>query len=260
MSIRRFLPFFLLLVISLTLMTYQSNKGTIAPFGFLSEPLNHLNEAIHSLSISVKEPFRKIALRDEENRKLNEEIGKLRLDHQKYREVFFENQRLRDIVSLKEREKRYVTTARIMSRGLDPWSNTLVIGKGRRDGVSKDMAVITPLGLVGKVFVAGDNYSYVLLVTDVSFSAAVKVQETRKEAILSGTGSGHCVLKYVSEEDAIKQGDLIITSGFDDLFPEELLVGYVSGVNKKGASIFQQVEVTPSQDLTSLDEVIILKR
>ncbi len=260
MSIRRLFPFFLLLVLSLTLMTYQSNKGTIAPFGFLSGPLNRLNSAIHSLSASIKEPFRKITLRDEENRKLKEEIYKLRLEQQRYREAFFENQRLREIVSLKEREKRYVATARIISRGPDPWSNTLVIEKGGRDGVIKDMAVITPLGLVGKISAVGDNYSYVLLVTDVSFSAAVKIQETRNEAILSGTGTGHCVLKYVSEEDTITQGDVVITSGFDDLFPQELVVGYVSRVDKKGAGIFQQVEVTPSQDLTRLDEVIIVKR
>ncbi len=260
MSIRRLLPFFLLLVISLILMTYQSNKGAIAPFRFLSSPLNHLNDAIHSLAVSIKEPFSKMAVREEENRKLREEIYKLRMEQQKYREAFFENQRLREIVSLKEREKRYVTTARIISRGPDPWSSALVIEKGGRDGVAKDMAVLTPLGLVGKVSAVGDNYSYVLLVTDAGFSAAVKIQETRKDAILSGTGSGRCILKYVSEEDTISLGDVVITSGFDDLFPQELTVGYISGVNKKGASIFQQVEVTPSQDLTRLDEVIIVKR
>ncbi len=260
MSIRRLFPFFLLLVLSLTLMTYQSNKGTIAPFGFLSGPLNHLNKAIHSLAVSIKEPFRKFTVRDEENRKLKEEVYGLQLELQKYREAFFENQRLREILSLKEREKRYVTTARVISRGPDPWSNTLIIEKGARDGITKDMAVITPLGLVGKISAAADNYSYVLLITDISFSAAVKIQETRKEAILSGTGTGHCILKYVAEEDTIKQGNAIITSGFDDLFPQELVVGYVSRVDRKGSGIFQQVEVTPSQDLTKLDEVIVVKR
>ncbi|HWR59571.1 MAG TPA: rod shape-determining protein MreC [Thermodesulfovibrionales bacterium] len=260
MSSRRLLPFFLLLVLSLTFMTYQSNKGTIAPFRFFSDPLNRLNGMIHSLFVSIKEPFRKITLRDEENRRLREEILKLRMEQQRYREVFYENQRLREITSLKERERRYVTTARIISRGLDPWSNVVVIEKGRRDGVFKDMAAITPLGLVGKVSAEGDNYSQVLFVTDISFSAAVKLQETRKEAILSGTGSAHCILKYVPDEDSIKQGDIVITSGFDDLFPQELVVGYVSKVDKKGASIFQRVEVMPSQDLTRLDEVIIVRR
>ncbi len=260
MSIRRLFPFFLLLVVSVTLMTYQSNKGRIAPFKFLSGPLNTLNNAIHSLSVSVREPFQRAMLREEENRKLREEVNKLRMEQEEYRETFFENQRLRDILSLKEREKRYVATARIISRGEDPWSNTLVVEKGSRDGIAKDMAVITPIGLIGKVSSVSDRYSHVLLVTDMNFSAAVKIQETREDAILSGTGAGYCILKYVPEEEKVKPGDIIVTSGFDDLFPQELVIGYVTRVAKKGASIFQQVEVAPAQDLTKLDEVVIVKR
>lgn len=260
MSIRRLFPLFLVLVLSLTLMTYQSNKGIIAPFRFLSNPLNYLNDAIHSLSISVKEPFRKITVRDEENKKLRGEIHRLLLEQQRYRDLFFENQRLREILSLKERERRYITAARIISRGLDLWSNTLVIEKGKRDGITKDMAVITPLGLVGKISMVTDHYAYVLLITDINFSAAVRIQETRKEAILSGTGARRCVLKYIPEEGVIKEGEAVVTSGFDDVFPQELIVGHVSKVSKKGTSIFQQVEVTPSQDLTKLDEVIIVRR
>jgi rod shape-determining protein MreC len=260
MSIRRLFPFFLLLVVSVTLMTYQSNKGRIAPFKFLSEPLNALSEAVHSLSVSIKEPFRRIMLRDEENTRLRKEINKLRMEQERYRETFFENQRLREIVSLKEREKRYVATARVISKGEDPWSNALVINKGSRDGIAKDMAVMTPLGLVGKISAVNERYAHVLLVTDTSFSAAVKIQETRRDAVLSGTGAGNCRLKYVPEGETVKTGDVVVTSGFDDLFPAELVAGYVTGVAKKGASIFQQVEVAPSQDLMKLDEVVIVTR
>lgn len=260
MSIRRLFPLFLLLILSLTLMTYQSNKGIIAPLKFLSNPFNHLNGMIYSLSGLVKEPFRKVALRDEENQKLREEINRLLLDQQRFREIFFENQRLKEILSLREKEKKYVAVAKIISRGLDRWSNTVIIEKGKQAGIKKDMAVITPLGLVGKVSTVDDNYAYVLLITDINFSAAVRIQETRKEAILSGTGTRRCILKYVPGEDDIKEGEVVVTSGFDDLFPKEMVVGYVSKVSKKGTSIFQDVEVTPFQDLTKLDEVIIVSR
>ena len=260
MSIRRFFPLFLLLVLSLTLMTYQSNKGTIAPFRFLGTSLNRLNDVIYSMSASLKEPFRKIMVRDEENRRLRGEIEKLMMEQQKYRDLFFENRRLRDILALKEKELRYIATARIISRGLDRWSNTVVIEKGKRDGITKDMAVITPSGLVGKISMAADGYSYVLLISDINFSASVRIQETRKEAILSGTGGRRCILKYVPEEEVIREGEIVVTSGFDDLFPQEMPVGYISRVTKKGASIFQEIEVTPFQDLAKLDEVIIVKR
>lgn len=260
MSIRRLLPLFLLLVFSLTLMTYQSNKGIIAPFGFIGTSFNHINDMIHSLSTAVQRPFRKIMVRDEENRRLRGEIDRLIAEQQRYRDLFFENRRLRDILALKEKERRYITAARIISRGLDRWSNTVVIEKGRRDGITKDMAVITPSGLVGKVSMVADSYAYVLLMSDINFSASVRVQEIRKEAILSGTGGRRCVLKYITPEDELKEGQVVVTSGFDDLFPQEMPAGYISRVTKKGTSIFQEIEVTPFQDLTKLDEVIIVRR
>ncbi len=260
MSIRRFLPLFLLLVLSLTLMTYQSNKGIFAPVRFLSNPLNHLNGAIHLFSGSVKEYFGRFTVRDKENHALREEIKRLLLEQQRYREVFFENRRLKELLSLKENEKRYIATARIISRGFDLWSNTFTIEKGRNSGIKKDMAVISPFGLIGKVSMVDDDYAYVLLITDVNFSTAVKIQETRKEAILSGTGTGRCILKYVPEEDTIKEGEIVVTSGFDDIFPKEVMIGFISKVSRKGTSIFQDVEVTPFQDVTRLDEVIIISR
>jgi len=260
MSIRRLFPLLLLVVVALTLMTYQSNKGIIAPFRFVGDFLNHLNGIVQSFSATVGEPFRKVMLRDEENRRLKTEIDKLILEQQRHRDIFFENMRLREMLGLREKGKRYVATARIISRGLDRWSNTVVIDKGERDGVTKDMAVITPSGLVGKVSSAADKYAYVLLMTDINFSASVRIQETRKEAVLSGTGARRCVLKYVPQEDVIKEGEVVVTSGFDDLFPQEVPAGFVSSVSKKGDSIFQEIEITPFQDMTRLDEVVVVRR
>jgi rod shape-determining protein MreC len=254
------LPFFLLVILSFTLMTYQSNKGIIAPFRFLSTPLNWVNWAFHSLSVSFREPFRKIRLRDEENKNLREHIGRLLLEQQKYRDALLENQRLREILALKEKERRYVATAKIISKGWDRWANTLIIDKGTNSGIAKNMAVMTPLGLIGKVSLADDNYAYVLLLTDINFSASVKIQDTRKEAILSGTSSMSCILKYITRDEEVKENEVIVTSGFDDLFPPEIPVGYISRVSKNGPGIFQHVEVRPFQDLSRLDEVIIVRR
>lgn len=260
MSLRRLLPFLVLIVFSVTLMMYQNNKGIVAPLSFLNNAINKLNSLFDSLSDSLKDPFKKIRLRDEDNASLRNEINRLLLEHQKYNGIVFENQRLREILLLKENEKRYVATAKVISKGWDRWSNTLIINKGKAAGVSKDMAVITPKGLVGKVSYVADYNSYVLLVTDVNFSAAVKIQETRRDAILSGNGSKYCILKYVPQEEAIKEGYAVTTSGFDDLFPQEIPVGYIYALTKKGEGVFKNIEVVPFQDLTKLDEVILVRR
>ncbi|HET6515630.1 MAG TPA: rod shape-determining protein MreC [Thermodesulfovibrionales bacterium] len=260
MSFRRLLPLFLLMILSFTLMTYQSNKGVLTPLAFLSIPLNYVNSVFGSLSTSVKEPFRNMTLKVEENRRLREEVNRLITDQQRYRDIYFENQRLRELLSLKERERRYVATAHVVSKGWDRWANTLIVDKGRTDGVEKDMAVITPRGLVGKVSNVTDRYASVLLITDINFSAAVKIQETRKDAIFSGTGSGSCILKYIPQEEKLNGNEVVVTSGFDDLFPPEVPVGLVSLASGKSSGIFQKINVTPFQDLSRLDEVVVIRR
>jgi rod shape-determining protein MreC len=124
----------------------------------------------------------------------------------------------------------------------------------------KDMAVITPAGLAGKVSLVADGSAYVLLMTDINFSASVRVQETRQEAILSGTGGSRCILKYVPQEVVMKEGEIVVTSGFDELFPQEVPVGYISKVSKKSTNIFQEIEITPFQDPKKLDEVMVVRR
>lgn len=260
MSLRRFLPLLVLLAVSITLMTYQSNKGNIEAFGFLGNPLNRLNSMLQTALTSVNAPFGRIMLRDEDNRRLREDINRLLLERQGYRDVLLENQRLRDILLLKGSERRYIATARIISRSMDQWSNVLIIDKGKSSGISKNMSVITPKGLVGKISLASEDYAHVLLVTDINFAAAVKLQEARRDDILSGTGFGGCILKYVPYEETVKEGDIVVTSGFDELFPPGIPIGRVSTVSRKSAGIFQLVEVKPFQDPAKLDEVVILKR
>ena len=260
MPFRRLFPLFLLVVLAFTFMTYQSNKGISSPIAFVTGPINLVNKVLHSVISSVKEPFRKVRLRDEDNRRLREELNRVIREQQGYRELFFENLRLRQLLSFRERERRYVTAARVISKGWGRWGQTLIIDKGKSDGITKDMAATTPAGLVGKVSFASDDYAYVLLITDINFSSSVKIQETRRDAILSGNGTGSCVLKYFPPEEEVKEGYVLVTSGFDDLFPPEIPVGAISKVSKKSTGMFREIEVKPFQDLGKLDEVVIVKR
>ncbi|MDP1759519.1 MAG: rod shape-determining protein MreC, partial [Thermodesulfovibrionales bacterium] len=135
--------FFSLIIVSFILMTYQSNRGLPNPLRLINYPVNIANDAINSICSKIKGSFRKIQLRDEENRRLKLELDNLLMERHKYKEAVLENARLGELLALKEKEKKYVTAARVISRGNDQWTNTLVINKGRHDGVEKDMTVIT---------------------------------------------------------------------------------------------------------------------
>jgi rod shape-determining protein MreC len=199
-------------------------------------------------------------LREEENLRLKAELDKLRRERQKYEEAFLENKRLKEILLLKEKEHRYVTSARVIARGPDQWSNTFVLDKGLPAGIQKDMTAITTKGLVGKISEVSNSYSYLLLLTDINFSATVRLQERRMEGIISGTGLRKCQLKYIPYDEEVKKGDVLITSGLDSLFPKGIPVGYVSKVDKKGSGLFRNIEVTPFVNNRSIEEVAIITR
>ncbi|MEW6416747.1 MAG: rod shape-determining protein MreC [Nitrospirota bacterium] len=251
---------FIFIIASLSLMTYQSNRGPIVPLKFLNNPLNSFHRIKNSVKDSVTSPFRRMFLREEENIRLKKELSSMLKEQQKYREVFLENKRLKELLSLKEKEPRYVTAARVIAKGIDQWSNTLVLDKGASDGVKKDMIGITQRGIVGKISSISDSYSSLLFITDINFSAGARLQESRTEGILSGTGFRKCQLKYIPYEERVEKGNIVITSGLDSLFPQGIPMGYISKVNKKSTGLFQDIEVIPFEDSAKIEEIIIIKK
>jgi len=251
---------FLFIILSLGLMTYQSKKEHLMPLRFLNDALTSLHIVVNSIRDAATSPFKRMFIREEENTRLKAELRRFLEEQQKYQEILLENRRLRDLLSLKEREQRYVIAARVISRGTDQWSNTFILDKGYVDGVTKDMSAVTPNGLVGKIVAVSTTSSSLLLLTDLNFSAAVRLEESRREGILSGTGLRKCQLKYIPQEEVVKIGVAVITSGLDSLFPEGIPAGYISKVDKKGTGLFQDIEVTPSADNTKVEEVAIIRR
>lgn len=251
---------FLFIILSLGLMTYQSKREHLLPFRFLNDTLNSFHAIANSLKDSATSPFKRMLIREEENIRLKTELNKLLKEQQKYQEALLENRRLRELLSLKEKEHGYVTAARVITRGADQWTNTFVLDKGLSDGVIKDMTAITTKGLVGKISGVSNSHSSLLLITDINFSAAVRLQESRGEGIITGTGLRKCQLKYIPYEEEVKIGDVVITSGLDSLFPKGIPVGYISKVDKKGSGLFQNIEVIPFEDNAEIEEVAIIKR
>lgn len=257
---KRTLLFFTVVVISFVVMTYQSKKGRMVSDSFINSLLNGTHMAATYLTDAVRGPFERMALREEENSRLKKKLNELLLEREKYHEAVIENIHLTELLKLRENQRNHVAVARVIARGVDHWTNTLVIDKGIRDGVAKDMAAVTPRGLAGKIMNSSDSYSGLLLITDINFSAAVRLQESRREGVLTGTGTRACILKYIPYEDEIKQGDVVITSGLDSLFPPGIPVGYISKVDNKGrGGNFQYIEVVPYQDDTKMEKVIVVR-
>jgi len=84
------------------------------------------------------------------------------------------------------------------------------------------------------------------------------VERTRVRAIAEGNGKDGLILKYVRQLDDVKVGDTIITSGFSGLFPKGLVIGEVTAVKKGRDNFFNHIEVTPSVDFKTLEDVLVV--
>lgn len=256
---KKVLLFILLVVAVISAMTYQVRKGAI-------DPLAPVNRAFYGFSGSLQGAYRAftgffvdISANSSRVKELKKQLLEMKARYEKASAGASETQRLKALLDLKEHTPQYVATANVVARGAGRWANTFTIDAGREQGIQKDMIAVAPEGLVGKVIRAENGYSLVLLITDARFSAAVRLMPGNQEAILSGSGADDCILKYVTYDIKVAKGDAVTTSGLDGIFPEGVNAGRVSKVvDEEG--FFRKIDVTPSADISSIEQVTIIKR
>jgi rod shape-determining protein MreC len=246
------LAFFVLLVF--TFLTYQSIRGERHFLDFTLYPLEILEKG----GSYIAKIFRHIPFFSKDD--TLERLGKCEEERTRYKDAALENERLRTLLELKSRRADYVAAAEVFARDPTNWFQILWINKGISSGVTKDMVAVTPLGLVGRTHRVFNERANVILITDVNSSVAVRLESSRVEGILEGNGDNKCHLRYVSKDFDVAAGENIITSGLDGIYPEGILAGYVSLVDRESGEAFQLIEVTPAQPLDRVEEVAILKR
>ena len=120
------------------------------------------------------------------------------------------------------------------------------------------MAVVTPLGVVGQVVAVTPRAAKVLLLTDPNSGIDVLVQRTRSRGIVSGSLENGIVLKYMKRSEDVQEGDRLITSGMDGVFPKGLMVGTVIKVLKQHIGLCQFVEVLPAVQTLRTENVLVV--
>ena len=224
------------------------------------KPLSYPYDTLSSIISSLSDGISGVINAAEENNRLKAELQTTLAERQRYGEIVKENQRLHELLSLKQQVQGGGIAAHVVGRGYDKFINTLVIDKGSNDGINKDMPAITSQGLAGKVYTVRKDYSDIMLLRDPNFSVAVRLQESRHEGVVTGTGQRYCILKYVPTENPVKEGEIVLTSGLDGIFPEGLPLGRVTKVLTEGVEFFQYIEVVPFQASGKIEEVLVVGR
>jgi len=193
-----------------------------------------------------------------ENEKLLQEMKRLRMENDVLREYEHEVSRLRRLLLFKEKVKAEMIPAEVIAYSPEASFRTATINKGERDRVVKGMPAVTWEGVVGRVLHSTKEASRILLIIDRNSSIDVLVQRTRTRGILEGEGGAVCHLRYVSRQEDLKVGDVLVTSGLSGIFPKGLHVGKIVSVERKDYSLFQEITVEPGVDFSRLEEIFVL--
>ena len=154
---------------------------------------------------------------------LKSEIDKLNAKIDELRELEITNKRLEKLLDFKKTLKDEVVSAQVISKGASTWLNTIIVDKGKNDGIIPGLAVVSEKGIIGHTLNTSNNYTQVLLKIDKNSAVDVINQRSRAKGIVKGFKNNLCKIDYVLRKENVNVGDIIITSGMDGIFPKGLL-------------------------------------
>ena len=197
-----------------------------------------------------------------ENERLTRQLSATELELRKAQDAVAENERLRELLNLKEKTGYDQVAARVIARDGSVWFNTVTIGRGSSSGIALNMPVVTSGGIVGRVIAVSPWTAQVMLITDEKAAAGAiigKLGESGALGSVRGLGnSGLVEMRYVSGLQKVSNGDYILTTGQDGIYPPGLNVGEVVEVKQGTATQTHQIYIKPSARLDQLSEVAVL--
>jgi rod shape-determining protein MreC len=198
----------------------------------------------------------------EQNQELKRELQQMKAWKEAALQLEQKNARLLDLNKVRLDPKLTHVTGVVMADSGSPFRQSVLLNVGARDGIRDGWATMDGLGLVGRISGVGDRTSRVILITDTNSRIPVTVQPSGQKALLSGDNSPLPPLEFIEDNDEVRPGDRVVTSGDGGVFPAGLLVGQVAlGTDKRLrvvlAADYQRLEflrVLRSHDLVPITD------
>jgi len=200
-----------------------------------------------------------VGLRDTraENDRLKREVEKLSMRNRELESKAAEAQRLASLLNFREaHSEAQMLAAQVIGASADPASHTLFINRGERDHVRRNLAVVTPEGVVGKIVEVFPSAAQVLLINDKDSGVGALFADTRTHGVVKGSGDPDPRMDYVENGEKVRAGEVVLTSGEDRIFPKDFPIGTVESAAP--GNPFQVIRIQPAAHLDRLEEVLIL--
>lgn len=216
-----------------------------------------LHKVVGSTSVAWQ-TFGRLWRVQQQNQELQAQLGAARAHLQQLTEQANEAQRLRTLLEFKERLSFQTVASEVIATSPGESANAVLIDKGADYGLTTDLAVITPEGVVGKTIAVFPHTAQVLLLTDSSSGVGCMLEHSRTQGILKGGGQASAQLYYVLNEESIAPGEPVLTSGLDQIFPKGLPVGTV--LQASSGTVYKKIVVRPAAALNRLETVLVVTR
>ena len=202
----------------------------------------------------------------EENKRLKARLEDFAAVQAEATELKSDNEKLRALLDKSESLKAFNPIhATVIARNPDQWEEKLILDKGSSDGISKNMAVMTAEGLIGKITLVTPFTSEVelLFTNNPNYRvSAMVLGEKEAYGLIEGFDEerNELIMKRIDSSLTVKVGEQVISSGLGGIFPKGVPIGEITEVSTDDYGLTKMVYVKPSANFSLLDHVIIAKR
>jgi rod shape-determining protein MreC len=200
----------------------------------------------------------------QENEALKQENDELKNQLVEYNSALTENQTLRDDLNFKNQRSEYnYIGCNVIGESGGNFLDGFIIDKGQKDNIQKGMVVITSAGLVGQVTSTASNWSIIQSISNENIAVSGMVESANE---INGIVKGYkdenndllAKMYYLPLDSSIKKGDVILTSGFGNLYPKGIRIGEVTDIEVDQGKIMENAIIKPYVDFNKLQQVLVV--
>jgi rod shape-determining protein MreC len=259
----RWVTFIILIGITFLLVVLDTSGSLDSALNFLEDPLAAVmgwtTERSDAFAITLTGP-EDLQMAQAELEQLRLQVDMLQRENEELREIQGEYQTMLALFDRARETPEFTRmTAKVIGYDSSPLFRSMILDRGSDDGIQVGMPVESSRGLVGQVYRTTNQAAMVLLLTDNISSIPVRLGESRATGIARGGGLGGAMtMDWIDLEQQIEVGDVVYTSGLGGRFPQDMVIGRLSDVERREADLFQKATIQPAVDFEALEMVFVI--
>jgi rod shape-determining protein MreC len=222
-------------------------------------PLFYVANMPQDIMFGASEQFKSQQKILEENQQLKDSLLIQNGQLQRLQFLQQENDKLRALLGARPVTEGKRLIAEVLAVYSHPFSHQIVLNKGSTEGVTEGQPIIDDLGVLGQVVTVGPNSSRAILIADNTHAISARVERTGLSVVAEGIGQANSLrLSHLPHSTDVVEGDRLVTSGLDGVFPEGYPIAKVVSVVRDARQPFLQVSAEPYAKLDRIRYVLVV--